>query len=94
VVAAVAGCVIAAATALGLSALLESSVVTDLIVKYAGAAYLVYMAVLRLMSRNSTVDEIQMRRSASAARIFAGGFAIALLNPKTALFFLAFYRSS
>jgi threonine/homoserine/homoserine lactone efflux protein len=79
---------IAAAT-LGLSALLMRSIVAFNIVKYAGAAYLVYLGIRRLLDDDSPVqtDWVQAR---SLARIFRQGIVVNVLNPKTALFFLAF----
>jgi threonine/homoserine/homoserine lactone efflux protein len=79
---------IAAAT-LGLSALLMRSIVAFNIVKYAGAAYLVYLGIRRLLDDDSPVqtDWVQAR---SLTRIFRQGIVVNVLNPKTALFFLAF----
>jgi threonine/homoserine/homoserine lactone efflux protein len=79
---------IAAAT-LGLSALLMRSIVAFNIVKYAGAAYLVYLGIRRLLDDDGPVqtDWVQAR---SLARIFRQGIVVNVLNPKTALFFLAF----
>jgi threonine/homoserine/homoserine lactone efflux protein len=79
---------IAAAT-LGLSALLMRSIVAFNIVKYAGAAYLVYLGIRRLLDDDNPVQtgSVQVR---SLTRIFRQGIVVNLLNPKTALFFLAF----
>jgi threonine/homoserine/homoserine lactone efflux protein len=79
---------IAAAT-LGLSALLMRSIVAFNIVKYAGAAYLVYLGIRRLLDDGGPIqtDWVQAR---SLTRIFRQGIVVNLLNPKTALFFLAF----
>jgi threonine/homoserine/homoserine lactone efflux protein len=81
-------CHVAAAT-LGISALLASSALAFQSVKYLGAGYLIYLGIKTL--RGS--DE-QLLTSAgsetSLARIFGQGFLVNLLNPKTALFFLAF----
>src|SRR6266403_1156102 len=74
---------------LGLSALLASSVFTFQFVKYLGAAYLIYLGI-RTLRR----DDSQLLRPANGDRrllhIFAQGVLVNLLNPKTALFFLAF----
>jgi threonine/homoserine/homoserine lactone efflux protein len=75
---------IAAATA-GLSALLASSALAFDAVKYAGAAYLVVLGILRLAGRER---EEAARREASS--LFRQGVVVNVLNPKTALFFLAF----
>jgi threonine/homoserine/homoserine lactone efflux protein len=59
------------------------------VVKFAGAAYLVHLgiAALRRAESDSQVAEL---RPAQPARVFRDGFVVALLNPKTALFFAAF----
>lgn len=76
---------ILAATA-GLSALLASSVVAFDVVKYAGAAYLVVVGIRRLAGRDgSTLDAPRPRGS-----LYRQGIVVNVLNPKTALFFLAF----
>ncbi len=79
----------AIAAALGLSALLLTSALAFNIVKYAGAAYLIYLGVRALLA-----DDESQQTAAPAhkkpAQIFAQGFLVNLLNPKTALFFYAF----
>jgi threonine/homoserine/homoserine lactone efflux protein len=78
-----------AAAVLGLSALLASSARAFSVVKYLGAAYLVFLGVRMLLRRDS--PEISAaENSLSLRRIFAQGVLVNLLNPKTALFFLAF----
>jgi threonine/homoserine/homoserine lactone efflux protein len=78
-----------AAAALGLSALLASSAVAFSIVRYAGAAYLVYLGVQRLRRRGAeAVPETSGGRP--RARLFRQGVVVNVLNPKTALFLLAF----
>jgi threonine/homoserine/homoserine lactone efflux protein len=77
-----------AAAAAGLSAALASSATAFTVVKYAGAAYLVFLAVRAFRERG---DERQAGRPPAAGRrVFAEGFVVNLLNPKVALFFLAF----
>ena len=78
-----------AAAALGLSALLMRSIVAFNIVKYAGAAYLIYLGIRRLLDDESLVQEGPVKER-SLSRIFRQGIVVNLLNPKTALFFLAF----
>jgi threonine/homoserine/homoserine lactone efflux protein len=77
------------AATLGLSALLASSVLAFQFIKYLGAAYLIYLGI-RTLRR----DDSQLLQAASSERrllrIFAQGVLVNLLNPKTALFFLAF----
>jgi len=83
------GLVHVAAAALGLSALLVQSAVAFNVVKYAGAAYLVFLGLRKLLSheRFETTGERPPRR---LDRLFAQGVVVNVLNPKTALFFFAF----
>lgn len=76
------------AATLGLSALLASSALAFSVVKYAGAAYLIVLGVRRLMNGNEVGGEDRAPRS--LRRIFAQGIVVNVLNPKIALFFLAF----
>jgi threonine/homoserine/homoserine lactone efflux protein len=77
------------AAALGLSALLVSSALAFTAVKYLGAAYLVYLGLRRLLARDEAPSQVRVERQ-SLRRIFGQGVLVAALNPKTALFFLAF----
>jgi threonine/homoserine/homoserine lactone efflux protein len=79
----------AVAATVGLSAILLSSALAFDVVKYLGAAYLIYLGLRKLLvSEEGTLDgEV---KAESLARIYWQGFAINLLNPKTALFFFAF----
>jgi threonine/homoserine/homoserine lactone efflux protein len=79
-----------AAAALGLSAILASSAVAFGIVKYAGAAYLIWLGVKAIRERGEERSELGGRREHSLARIYVQGVVVNVLNPKTALFFLAF----
>jgi threonine/homoserine/homoserine lactone efflux protein len=78
-----------AAAAIGLSSLLASSAVAFEAVRYAGAAYLVFLGVRRLLGRDETVTHAESRTLAGW-RVFRNGAIVEILNPKTALFFLAF----
>lgn len=78
-----------AAAALGLSALLASSAVAFGTVKYLGAAYLVFLGVRRLMQRDEAAPPVPAGPR-KLSRLFYEGMLVNLLNPKTALFFLAF----
>lgn len=79
-----------AAAALGLSAILASSALAFSVVKYAGAAYLIWLGLKKIFGRVEASDaDITLQRQ-SYARLFRDGFIVNLLNPKTALFFLAF----
>ncbi len=77
-----------AAASVGLSALIVASSVAFSAVKYAGAAYLVYLGIRKLLERNSPTEVEQPREP--LRRAFARGMVVNVLNPKTALFFLAF----
>ena len=79
----------AIAAALGLSAILLSSALAFDIVKYLGAAYLIYLGIRKLMTSESQTEEEQFKRE-SLSKIYWQGFVINILNPKTALFFFAF----
>ena len=59
------------------------------IVKYAGAAYLVYLGLQMLRSSGEAIM-VASFQPASLTRIFRDGFLVALLNPKTTVFFAAF----
>jgi len=85
-----AGCMVhIAAAALGLSAILATSATAFTVVKWIGAAYLVYMGVSMLRSR-AAGTALAPLAPASAAKIFWQGILTNALNPKVALFFLAF----
>jgi threonine/homoserine/homoserine lactone efflux protein len=77
------------AAAVGLSALLAASATAFGIVKYLGAAYLVYIGVRRLLDRRgpASVGPGEPKR---LRRAFLDGVIVNVLNPKTGLFFLAF----
>jgi threonine/homoserine/homoserine lactone efflux protein len=60
------------------------------LVKYAGAAYLIYMGVRRILKRNDTQAAPLPLPRRSLGKLYRDGFIVNLLNPKTALFFLAF----
>ncbi len=81
-------CHVIAAT-FGLSALLMSSALAFEIVKYLGAVYLIYLGIHKLLSKD-VVDPEQPSDAQPRSRLFYQGFVVNLLNPKTALFFLAF----
>jgi threonine/homoserine/homoserine lactone efflux protein len=84
----VGGLVHALAAALGLSALLIASAVAFQTVRYAGAAYLIYLGIT--MIRNRHVHTVGAGTNPSAHRPLMQGIATEVFNPKTALFFLSF----
>jgi threonine/homoserine/homoserine lactone efflux protein len=77
------------AAALGLSAILMSSALAFDIVKYLGAAYLVYLGIRKLIDPEPQEQDQAVKRE-SLRRIYSQGVVVNLLNPKTALFFFAF----
>lgn len=77
------------AAALGLSALLASSATAFSIVKLVGAGYLLYLGVSLLLSKR-TSPELAPVAALTYRKIFMQGFWSNVLNPKIALFFLAF----
>ena len=85
-------CVHVLAAALGLSALLATSATAFAVVKVVGAAYLVWMGIGMLRSRAAAIDAgvPATPKRARYREIFAQGFLTNVLNPKVALFFLAF----
>jgi threonine/homoserine/homoserine lactone efflux protein len=77
------------AAAFGLSAILSTSAVAFNIVKYVGAAYLVYIG-LRTLLTAQAAQAVTVRRQ-PLRHIYQQGLMVAIFNPKTALFFLAFF---
>jgi threonine/homoserine/homoserine lactone efflux protein len=73
----------------GLSALIVSSAIAFSTVKYVGAGYLVYVGIRKWLERDEPA-ELEARPPRSGRRVFTQGIVVNVLNPKTALFFLAF----
>jgi threonine/homoserine/homoserine lactone efflux protein len=85
-----AGCIVhTVAIAFGLSTLLRSVPFAFDAVKYMGAAYLGYLGIKTLVSKSQIAPETQIKRDTLAV-VFAQGVVTNVLNPKVALFFLAF----
>ncbi|HVO89149.1 MAG TPA: LysE family translocator [Casimicrobiaceae bacterium] len=87
------GCLVhTLAAAAGLSALLATSAVAFEMVKWVGAAYLAYAGVRQIVRavRKTESGSIALLAPAPAARVFREAVLINVLNPKVALFFLAF----
>lgn len=80
----------ALAAAVGLSALLASSALAFSAVKYAGAAYLIWLGLRKIFGRDDGAGAAMNLKRYSYRRLFRDGFIVNLLNPKTALFFFAF----
>jgi threonine/homoserine/homoserine lactone efflux protein len=77
------------AAAIGVSALLASSATAFTSVKLVGAAYLVTLGLRRILTRQDQAEDAVPRR-APLRHVVAQGALVNILNPKTALFFLAF----
>ena len=78
-----------AAAAAGVSAVLATSATAFGIVKYVGAAYLIYLGVRRILDRRPVMTA-ERTGAPRLRRAFVDGVVVNVLNPKTALFFLAF----
>ena len=78
------------AAALGLSAILTASSMAFTVIKLLGAAYLVYVGIGMLRTTTATAATQPTLAHAPLGKVFAQGFLTNVLNPKVALFFLAF----
>jgi threonine/homoserine/homoserine lactone efflux protein len=76
--------------ALGLSAILARSAVAFSVVKYAGAAYLIYLGARALLGKEEFEPSSESVPTANLPSFFLRGLTMNLLNPKVAVFFLAF----
>lgn len=80
---------VVAATA-GLSALLAASATAFSVVRYAGAGYLIFLGLQRLLRRHGDDKNTVAVATTAPARLYTQGIIVNVLNPKTAIFFLAF----
>lgn len=81
-------------TMVGIAALIAQSILMFNIIKYAGAAYLLYIGIKAIRSRGLSethIDQISKSPSISIGAAFRSGFITNLLNPKATLFFLALF---
>lgn len=78
-----------AAATVGLSAILLTSATAFSVVKTAGAAYLIYLGIRTLLAREASVGE-EAKGPRTLRRLFSDGVLVSVLNPKIAVFFLAF----
>lgn len=78
-----------AAAAFGISALLVSSALAFNIVKYVGAAYLIYLGIKTVVTREKPA-EAEAIEEKSLGRVFSQAILVNVLSPKSAMFFLAF----
>lgn len=79
----------ALAASVGLAALFAISSIAFSVIKYAGALYLVYLGV-QMLRASPVENSIAISATVSLKRVFRDGFVVALLNPKTTVFFAAF----
>ena len=85
------GCIVhMIAAVIGLSALIAQSAIAFDIIKYAGAAYLIYLGIRSIISKTNSFNLPKNIEKQSLWKIFWQGVVTNVLNPKVALFFLAF----
>ncbi|WP_295817901.1 LysE family translocator [uncultured Deinococcus sp.] len=77
------------AATVGVSALVLSSALLFSVLKFAGAAYLIYIGIRTLLARDEVAD-VALPLAQPLSRIYWQGATVNALNPKTAMFFLAF----
>ena len=77
-------------TALGLAAVLKYSPMAFLVLKFAGAGYLIFLGVRMLLTKSQPLAPDALLPKKPLGRIYRESCLVELLNPKTALFFLAF----
>jgi threonine/homoserine/homoserine lactone efflux protein len=86
-----AGCLVhATAAVIGLSAIIASSATAFMLVKYAGAIYLIYLGIRSFMGETNQFHIVNNHIQLKSREIFWQGVVTNVLNPKVALFFLAF----
>lgn len=79
------------AVSLGVSVLLMSSPVAFTILKFAGAAYLLYLGVKAFLARHENHFDLNTTGGAASGKLYRKGILMNILNPKVILFFLAFF---
>ncbi len=79
-----------AAAAFGISVIFQTSEIAFNIVKYVGAAYLLYIAYQAFKYRNEPLDLSVQNSSSELKKLYIKGFFMNVLNPKVSIFFLAF----
>ncbi|RQR47301.1 LysE family translocator [Burkholderia sp. Bp9140] len=87
-------CVHALACAFGLTALLAASAAAFTVIKLAGAAYLIYLGVRMLLTKQAAAAGAQAAQATAAKplrQLFMQGFWTNVLNPKVVLFFVSFF---
>jgi len=76
--------------ALGLSAILATSATAFMVVKWIGAAYLIWLGIQALRSNGASFTSANSIAKSEDSKVFRQGILVAALNPKVAIFFLAF----
>jgi len=85
------GCIVhLLAAVVGLSAIIANSAVAFDIIKYVGAAYLVYLGIRSILGKENKFSVTENVEKKSLSKLFWQGVLTNVLNPKVALFFLAF----
>ena len=79
-----------AAVSLGLSAILLASPNAFTVLKYSGACYLIFLGIKKLVQRPQQVKQAIKSNNQGTLNVLLDGMIINILNPKTAIFFLAF----
>lgn len=78
------------AAAFGISVIFKTSEIAFNIVKFAGAAYLIYIAYQAFKYRNTPLDLTVQNSGGELKKLYLKGFFMNILNPKVSIFFLAF----
>ena len=78
------------AAAFGISLIIYNSPLAFDIVKYAGAAYLIYLGILAVKDRKKDAFPLDLKNKKTVNKIYRKGILMNVLNPKVSLFFLAF----
>ncbi|MFC1483932.1 LysE family translocator [Candidatus Neomarinimicrobiota bacterium] len=76
---------------LGISAVILASATAFMVLKYLGALYLIYLGIQRLRRREAPFTALSNGGRSNPSRIFLQGILVNLLNPKIAIFILAFF---
>ena len=85
------GCIVhLVAAVIGLSAIIANSAIAFDIIKYAGAAYLIWLGIRSFLSRQNKFSVQNTLEKTTLSKLFWQGVFTNVLNPKVALFFLAF----
>lgn len=79
-----------AMAAAGLSAILATSALAFSVIKWVGAAYLIWLGVKMLLSKGDSFVSNSGRHDVKAQSVYWQGVLVSVLNPKVAIFFLAF----